>query len=125
MKRKRRHSKLTLALILGSLTQAPAHGADLVPLPEEIFDNKDRTNPILDITDRTVSGLGKKAPEIPDTLQVTSEGGTITYDQEKSVFRYQAGEKSLLRLRTDAGSDIHAPAIEAIWTAAKLSFPVP
>lgn len=113
MKRKRRHSKLTLALILGSLTQAPAHGADLVPLPEDIFDNKGSVNPILDITDRTVSGLGKRAPEPPDTLQVTSKGGTITYDQEKSVFRYQAGENSLLRLRTDEGSDIHAPAIEA------------
>ena len=113
MKRKKRHTKLTLALILGGLAQASAHGADLVPLPEEIFDNKDNVNPILDITDRTVSGLGRKAPEIPDTLQVTSEGGTITYDKDKEVFLYQAGENSELRLRTDSGSDIHTTAMEA------------
>ena len=113
MKRKKRHTKLTLALILGGLAQASAHGADLVPLPEEIFDNKDDVNPILDITDRTVSGLGRKAPEIPDTLQVTSEGGTITYDKDKEVFLYQAGENSMMRLRTDRGSDIHTTAMEA------------
>ena len=85
MKRKRRHAKLTLALILGGLTQASAHGADLVPLPEEIFDNKNDVNPVLDITNRTVSGLGRKAPEIPDTLQVTNEGGTITFESEENV----------------------------------------
>lgn len=113
MKRKRRHAKLTLALILGGLTQASAHGADLVPLPEEIFDNKNDVNPVLDITNRTVSGLGRKAPEIPDTLQVTNEGGTITFDNEKNVFLYQSGENSMLRLRTDSGSDIHTPAMEA------------
>ena len=113
MKRKRRHTKLTLALILGSLSQASAHGADLIPLPEEIFDNKNDINPVLDITNRTVSGLGRKAPEIPDSLQVTNEGGTITYDNEKDVFLYQSGENSILRLRTDSGSDIHTPAMEA------------
>lgn len=113
MKRNRRHTKLTLALILGGLAQAPAHGASLVPLPEKIFDNQGDTNPVLDITNRTVSELGKKAPEIPDSLQITSEDSTISYDHEKGIFRYQAGDKAPLRLRTDSGSDIHAPAMEA------------
>ncbi len=113
MKRKRRHSKLTLALILGSLTQASVHAADLVPLPEDIFDSKNDVNPVMDITNRTVSELGKQAPEIPDTLQITSEGASITYDQEKRLFRYQAGQDSRIRLRTDGGSDIHVPTMEA------------
>lgn len=113
MKRNKRHSRLTLALILGGITQVSASGADLVPLPEDIFDNKDKTNPILDITSRAVSGLGKQAPEIPDTLQITNEGGTITYDQETKHFLYKAAENKNLRLRTDSGSDIHTPALEA------------
>ncbi len=113
MKRSKRHAKLTLALVLGGLTQVSAHGADLVPLPEDLFNGKDDVNPIIDITNRTVSGLGKQAPEIPDTLQVTNEGGTISYDQDKNIFRYEAGEGTALRLRTDEGSDIHTPALEA------------
>lgn len=113
MKRNKRHRKLTLALILGGLAQVSAHGADLVPLPEDLFNGKDDVNPILDITNRAVSGLGKQAPEIPDTLQITNEGGTITYDQDKNVFRYETGKGSLLRLRTDEGTDIHTPALEA------------
>ena len=113
MKRSKRHAKLTLALVLGGLTQVSAHGADLVPLPEDLFNGKDDVNPIMDITNRTVSGLGKQAPEVPDTLQVTNEGGTISYDQDKNIFRYEAGEGTALRLRTDEGSDIHTPALEA------------
>ena len=113
MKRKKRHAKLTLALILGGLSQVPAQGADFVPLPEDIFDNKDEVNPLLDVTNRVVAGLGKQAPEIPDVLQVTNDGGTISYDQEKNIFLYQAGEGSALRLRTDSGSDIHTPTVEA------------
>ena len=112
MKRKRRHTKLALALILGGLSQATAQNADLVPLPEDIFNNKDDVNPILDVTTRTVSGLGRKAPEIPDTLQITNEGGSISYDQEKSIFQYTASEEHPLRLRTDSGSDIHTSALE-------------
>lgn len=113
MKRSKRHAKLTLALVLGGLTQVSAHGADLVPLPEDLFNGKDDVNPVIDITNRTVSGLGKQAPEIPDTLQVTNEGGTISYDQDKNIFRYEAGQGTYLRLRTDEGSDIHTPALEA------------
>lgn len=113
MKRSKRHAKLTLALVLGGLTQVSAHGADLVPLPEDLFNGKDDVNPVIDITNRTVSGLGKQAPEIPDTLQVTNEGGTISYDQDKNIFRYEAGQGTNLRLRTDEGSDIHTPALEA------------
>lgn len=113
MKRNKRRTKLALALILGGFAQIPAHGADLVPLPEDIFDGKNDVNPLLDITDRTVKGLGTKAPEIPDTLQVTNEGGTISYDQEQNVFRYKAAAESPIRLRTDSGSDILTPALEA------------
>ncbi|MBQ9829508.1 MAG: hypothetical protein IJO38_04135 [Akkermansia sp.] len=113
MKRKNRRTKLALALVLGGFAQIPAHGADLVPLPEELFDGKNDVNPILDITNRTVSGLGKQAPEIPDTLQVTNDGGTISYNQDKKVFLYEAGKETPIRLRTDGGSDIHTPAMEA------------
>lgn len=113
MKRKKRHAKLTLALILGGISHAPVHGADLVPLPEDLFSGKDDVNPIMDITDRAVRGLGKQAPEIPDTLQVTNDGGNITYDPEKKVFLYSAAEGTNLRLRTDSGTDIHTPALEA------------
>lgn len=113
MKRNKRRAKLTLALILGGLTQLPAQGADLVPLPEDLFSGKDDVNPILDITNRAVSGLGTQAPEIPDALQVTNEGGTISYDMEKKVFLYEAAEGTRLRLRTDSGSDIHTPCMQA------------
>ena len=113
MKRKKRHAKLTLALILGGISQVPAQGADLVPLPEDLFRGKDDVNPILDITNRAVSGLGTQAPEIPDALQVTNEGGTISYDMEKKSFLYEAAEGTQLRLRTDSGSDIHTPALQA------------
>lgn len=113
MKRNKRHTKLTLALILGSMTHIPAHGADLVPLPEDLFSSKNDTNPIIDITNRAVSGLGKQAPQIPDALQVTNDGGTITYDNEKNVFSYQGAPDTPIRLRTDSGSDIHTPTMEA------------
>lgn len=113
MKRNKRRAKLTLALILGGITQIPAQGADLVPLPEDLFSGKDDVNPILDITNRAVSGLGTQAPEIPDALQITNEGGTISYDMEKKCFFYDAAEGTQLRLRTDSGSDIHTPAVQA------------
>ena len=113
MKRNKRRAKLTLALILGGITQIPAQGADLVPLPEDLFSGKDDVNPILDITNRAVSGLGTQAPEIPDELQITNEGGTISYDMEKKCFFYDAAEGTQLRLRTDSGSDIHTPAVQA------------
>lgn len=126
MKRNKRHTRFTLALILGTLSQASATGADLVPLPEDIFDNKDNVNPILDVTHQAISGLGQGTPSMPNTLQITNEGGTITYDQEKNIFQYQAAEGGALRLRTDSGSDIHTPALAACLESgeAKLSGPM-
>lgn len=62
----KRRTRATLALILGSLAQLPLQAADLVPLPEDIFDNKENANPILDVTKHAVSSLGSSAPEIPD-----------------------------------------------------------
>ena len=113
MKRKKRHTRYALALILGSIAQTTAHGANLVPLPEDLFKNKDEVNPVLDITNRAVVGLGTQAPEIPDNLQVTNDGGSISFDNEKNIFLYQASKKNPLRLRTDGGSDIHASSLEA------------
>ena len=97
--------------MLGGLT--PAQAAGLVPLPEEIFENKENANPVLDVTKRAISELGGVAPEIPDTLKVTSNDAAISYNKEKNSFLYAASEKSPIRLRTDGGSDIHTPSMEA------------
>ena len=109
----KRRTRATLALILGSLAQLPLQAADLVPLPEDIFDNKENANPILDVTKHAVSSLGSSAPEIPDELQVTNKAGTISYNHDKNTFSYIATSESPIRLRTDQGSDIHTPAMEA------------
>lgn len=126
MKRKRRHTKLTLALILGGMTQVPAHSANLVPLPEDLFGGKSETNPVMDVTNRVVSELGKQAPQVPETLQITNEGGSIAYDSENNIFRYEGSEQAPIRLRTDSGADIHTSGIEARLntTEAILSGPI-
>lgn len=109
----KRRTKATLALILGSLTQLPLQAAELIPLPEDIFSSKDTANPVLDITNRAVSTLGGSTPQIPDNLQVTNEDGTISYNHDKHSFSYQGSSEKPIRLRTDGGSDIHTPAMEA------------
>lgn len=109
----RRRSRVALALVLGGIAQLPAQGANFVPLPEDIFDNQGDPNPIMDITHRTVAGLGNQAPEIPNELNVTNENGTISYDHEKNSFLYEGSAENPIRLRTDSGSDIIAPALEA------------
>ena len=113
MKRKNKRNRMALALILGGLSHISAHGADLVPLPEDLFDSKGNVNPIIDVTNRTVIGLGKGAPEMPDELQITNEGGQISYDQAQSIFRYEGTAATPIRLRTDSGADIHTPSLEA------------
>lgn len=113
MKQNKRRTKMAMALILGSLTPLPVLGSNLVPLPEEIFKSQGPANPITDITDRVIHGLGNQAPEIPDTLHVTNEGGSISYDQDAKTFTYQASAESPIRLRTNSGADIHASALEA------------
>ena len=112
-RKNKRRTRVTLALILGSLAQLPVHAADLIPLPEDIFANKENANPVLDVTNRVVSSLGASTPEIPDNLQVTNEQGVIAYDHEKNSFTYKGTQEAPIRLRTDKGSDIHTPAIEA------------
>lgn len=109
----KRRSRVALALVLGGFTQLTANASNLVPLPEDIFDNGNAPNPILDVTNRTVSGLGQSAPQIPEQLQISNEGGDISYDKEKNVFRYSGGEGKTIRLRSDSGSDIVTTAIEA------------
>lgn len=113
MKRTRKRSKLALALILGGMAHMQAQGARLVPLPEDLFDSKEDVNPVMDVTNRAVAGLGQQAPEMPDQLQVTNEGGTITFNQEKNLFLYEGSAAAPIRLRTDSGADIHSPAMEA------------
>ena len=113
MKRNKRRSKLALALILGGFAHVSASGANLMPLPENIFENKENTNPVMDLTDRAISVIGSGGPEIPDKLKVTSTDGAISYNKEKNAFVYNAGKDSPIRLRTDRGSDIHTPTLEA------------
>lgn len=112
-KSSKRRSRVALALVLGSFTHLNASGASLVPLPEDIFDSNHDPNPIMDVTNRVVRGLGSSAPIIPDQLQVQNENGTISYDNEKKIFRYEGDKEVPVRLRTDSGADIHTPALEA------------
>ena len=109
----KRRSRVALALVLGGFAHLNASGANLVPLPEDIFDSSHDPNPIMDVTGRVVKGLGSSAPEVPDQLQIQNDEGTITYDHEKNIFRYQGTTDAPIRLRTDSGTDIHTPAIEA------------
>lgn len=108
-----RYTRVALALVMGGLVQVPAQAAHLVPLPEDLFENKENANPILDITNRAVSTLSSTSAVIPANLQVTSEDATISYLSGKHAFLYQANGKKNIRLRTDGGSDIHTPTIEA------------
>lgn len=113
MKRNKRRSRLALALILGGLTQVNASAANLMPLPENVFENNENTNPVLDVTKRAISAIGGDGPEIPDTLKVTNTNGSISYNKEKNAFFYTAEKETPIRLRTDRGSDIHTPSLEA------------
>ena len=112
-KKNKQQTRAAIALILGSLAQLPLQAADLVPLPEDIFANKESANPVLDVTNRVVSTLGGAAPELPDSLQVTNEKGTISYDHAENAFSYLGSSESPIRLRTDGGSDIMTPAMKA------------
>ncbi len=98
--------------MLSGIAQLPVQGSTLVPLPEDIFDNQDNPNPIMDLTHRTVAGLGNQAPEIPDELEITNEKGSISYNQENNCFLFSGSEECPIRLRTDSGSDILAPSME-------------
>lgn len=109
----KRRSGVALALVLGGVAHLNASGSNLVPLPEDIFDSSHEPNPILDVTNRVVSGLGSSAPQVPDQLQIQNESGSVTFDNEKNIFRYEGSKQSPIRLRTDSGSDILTPAIEA------------
>lgn len=109
----KRHSRVALALVLGSFAHINANGADLVPLPEDLFDSKNNPNPIMDVTNRTVSSLGQTTPQIPDELKINNTGGVISYDSEKKVFLYNGAGENSIRLQTDSGTDIHTSAVEA------------
>ncbi len=108
-----RYTGVALALVLGGLSQMQAHASHLVPLPEDIFQNNENANPIFDVTNRAISTLGSTSATIPENLNITSQDATISYLNEKKAFLYQANGKKNIRLRTDGGSDIHTPTIEA------------
>ena len=54
-----RRTLLLIALTMGNLATVKATAAELVPLPEDIFDNKENANPVLDVTKRAISELLK------------------------------------------------------------------
>lgn len=98
---------------MGSFATSHATAAEFVPLPKDIFDKQEMSNPVLDVTKRAISELSSMTPEVPNMLKVTSSNSTISYNKEKNAFLYNADSEKPIRLRTDGGSDIHTPSIEA------------
>ncbi len=104
----------TLALGLIPLSAAAQEGsAAFVPLPNEVFGERPSGNPAIDLATRVTDfSADVFSTEIPDTLNINSEGGQISYDAERHAITYTGG-KTPVRLLTDNGLDVTAPSITA------------
>ena len=89
MKRKKRHTKLTLALILGGLTQAAAHGADLIPLPEEIFDNSLQSVVELKADTADVGESFGTAVFVKDDGTLVTNAHVVTYKEGGETYSFE------------------------------------
>lgn len=89
------------------------HSNSLVPLPEQLYSaESDTTNPVLDLRDKTLSTTSSLATEIPDSLTVDNQGGSISYDSEARTVTYD-GKDTPVTLRTDDGATIQAQRLTA------------
>ncbi len=107
----------TLAIgLLPFATAEPENAAargSFVPLPRELFGASSTGNPAIDLTTRVTDFSADIFKlEIPETLNIRSEGGGINYDAAKQAITYTGGGKPV-QLLTDNGLDISADAITA------------
>lgn len=102
---------LSLAMSGLCTAQSESPTAELTPLPSEAFGEGGTGNPILDMRDRAVDGLGDMAPQIPEEVDIESNGGQISYDSEHQLFRYEGGEDGV-RLKTDKDGYLQASAVQ-------------
>lgn len=102
-----------LIALAWSCSAVYAQHSELVPLPQELYSaESDTTNPVLDLRDKTLSATSALASEIPDSLSVVNDGGSISYDSEARTITYD-GNQSPVTLRTDNGSTILAQRLTA------------
>ncbi len=104
---------LALGLLPLASAQEEADSPSFVPLPKELFGEKPTGNPVIDLAERAADFSGGIFDlEIPDTVTINSEGGGINYDAEKRHIIYSGG-KTPVKMLTNKGLDIVAPAITA------------
>lgn len=101
--RKAAATALITAVIASTAAVSSAQEDDgkLTPLPSETFTVPPADNPVRDMTKAIADNAEPDiSSRIPETLQITNEGGDITYDTQAQTIIYQ-GKDSPVRMRTE------------------------
>lgn len=100
------------ALLMAGATQAE----EMIPLPGDAFSapkEKASGNPVLGLADKLIgSSGGIVGSDIPEVLNINSDGGNIGYDQEKRILTYDGGTKGI-HVKADTGVDLSVQGVEA------------
>lgn len=115
MGNRKKISAITGTQVLCTLLLAGvSHAEDLMPLPEDIHTASDKVNPVIGLADKLIGSTGEAAvsTELPDLVNVESEGAAIEYNQEKNTLSYGGTEKPII-LHADTGAEVSMKGMSA------------
>lgn len=102
-----------LVALAWSCCAAYAQHSAFVPLPEHLYSGEsETTNPVLNLRDQTLAATAELASEIPESVTINNNGGSISYDNEARTITYD-GANEPITLTTDTGSVMQAKRLTA------------
>lgn len=110
---------LLFLLSLGS-TEAEERAA-FIPLPDNaLIPKEDPASSAAKMAIETLSG--SSSFQLPDSLVIHNENGSVEYDQEKKTINYTSDGKKLLYVRTVEGQEIYASEVQVKMDEATAEF---
>ena len=99
-------------LILAQVSNGAEGRANFIPLPDDAMVAKGE--PALGTAQMAIQTLSQNSGfQIPDSLVIHNENGSVEYDQEEKTILYTGNGEKLLYLRTVEGQEIYATGILA------------
>lgn len=102
-------TQVLCALLMAGVSQAE----DLMPLPEDIPTATGGSNPVIGLADKLIGSTGEAvSTELPDIINVESDGAEIEYNQEKNTISYNSTAKPIV-LHADTGAEVAMQSMSA------------
>lgn len=102
-------TQVLCTLLMAGVSQAE----DLMPLPQDIPAAGSGSNPVIGLADKLISSTGEAvSEELPNLINVESEGADIEYNQEQNTISYNNTAKPIV-LHADTGAEVAMQSMSA------------